>query len=159
EYAYRPVDPAQVPYCDFALAFARRHAPRFLHSHGALRSLDGLLGLLADGGIILINDYGPTQAGLADEFEHQRFSQSTSMGLNCALLRAYFGDGSRGRWVEPLEDGPGIYSRLLGRQPAHETVVCFYEQFGKAAVDRAEEPARQARALVQAGRLEAALPC
>jgi tetratricopeptide (TPR) repeat protein len=159
EYAYRPVEAARVPYRDFALAFARRHAPRFLHSHGALRSLDGLLGLLADGGFLLINDYGRTQAELADEFEHQRFSQSTSMGLNFALLRAYFGDGSRGRWVEPLEDRPGIYSRLLGRQPAHEAVVCFYEQFGKAAVDRAEEPARQARALVQAGRLEAALPC
>ena len=52
----------------------------------AIQSLEGLLGLLHEQGIVLINDYGQTEVTRTDDFEHQRFSQATSVGLNFPLL-------------------------------------------------------------------------
>ena len=75
------------PYADFALSFGPRISKRLLHSYGAIQCLEKLLGMLADGGFILVNDYGQTLTPREDEFEHQRFSLATFVGIN--------GEGSR----------------------------------------------------------------
>ena len=83
EYQYRPARREDIPYADFAMEQARRTGGLpVLHSHGALTCLEGLLGLLAEGGFILVNDYGQTKQVTAEEFEHQRFSLATFVGVN-----------------------------------------------------------------------------
>jgi tetratricopeptide (TPR) repeat protein len=85
-----------IPYIDFAVEFAREHPGHVLHNYGAIQCLEGLLGLLRPGGFILINDYGHVEPAPEADFEHQRFSKATGVGLNFPLLKAYFGEG-RGR--------------------------------------------------------------
>jgi hypothetical protein len=157
EYDYRPVDIRQVPYGDFAVALSRAHnVRRVLHNYGAIQCLERLLGLVRDDGFILANDYGPTQLAPAEEYEHQHFSEATFIGVNFPLLKAYFTDAKPHRWSEPAGERESIHARLLGHQPAPETVARFEECFGKAAWERVEEPARRARELLRTGRLEAA---
>jgi hypothetical protein len=72
EYDYRPVAAAALPHGPFALEFGRKKTKRLLHSYGAILCLEKLLGMLAEGGFILVNDYGQTQVTRDDEFEHQR---------------------------------------------------------------------------------------
>jgi hypothetical protein len=159
EYDYRSVDVSRIPYGDFATEFGRRHTRRVLHNYGAIQSLEGLLKLLREDGFILINDYGPTQLKPSEEYEHQRFSNATSIGLNFPLLKAYFADHRKYSWSEPEEENEHIHSRLLSHHPASATVETFKDRFGKASFERTREPARQARELVKAGRLEAAASC
>jgi len=79
-----------IPYLDFAVKFARQHGKRVVHNYGAIQCLERLLGLLHPGGFILMNEYGMTKISEEDDFEHQRFSQTTAVGLNFPLLKAYF---------------------------------------------------------------------
>ncbi len=77
---------------------------------------------------------------------HQRFSLATFVGVNFPLLREYFGEGKRCRYVEPAgEEGRGIHARLLAPKLAHEVFERFYERFGAAAHQRLQEPIQQAR--------------
>src|SRR6202007_1893483 len=115
EYDYRPVDRADVPLGDFAREYHHGHGKRVLHSYGAIQCLERLLDMVHDQGIILLADYGPTQPGGAEDFEHQRFSQATFVGVNFPELAAYFGGEGRGRWLDPGDEGAGIHARLLGR--------------------------------------------
>jgi tetratricopeptide (TPR) repeat protein len=156
EYDYRPVELAAVPYGEFARDFAHGHARRLLHSWGAIQCLERLLGLVADDGFLLGSDYGPTQLTGEEEFEHQRFSLATFVGVNFPLLAAYFGQGGRGRWLEPPDEGPSIHARLLSRAPGQDTVVAFYERLGKAERDRLQEPVEKARECARVGRFEMA---
>jgi tetratricopeptide (TPR) repeat protein len=158
EYDYRPVDPAKLPYADFAVEYGRRVSKRLLHSYGAIQCLEKLLPMLADGGFILTSEYGQTRNEREDEFEHQRFSLATAVGLNFSLLKTYFGDGKRCRYVEPYgEEGRGIHSRLLGHELPLEVVGAFTERFGEEAHRRLQEPIEKARACARAGRREMAL--
>ena len=93
EYDYRPVDVKTLPHGPFALDYGRRLTKRLLHSYGAIQSLEKLLDMVHDHGFILVNDYGQTQATREDEFEHQRFSLATFVGVNFPLLKAYFRRG------------------------------------------------------------------
>jgi tetratricopeptide (TPR) repeat protein len=156
EYDYRPVDPQTLPYGDFAVAFGRPRSRRLLHSYGAMQCLDRLLGLLHEQGFILINDYGPTQVTGADEFEHQRFSLATFVGVNFPLLRAYFGEVRGCGWQEPPGDSRGIHSRLLGQRLGLAASTRFSELFSDAAHAQLQEPVERARACRQAGRFELA---
>jgi len=156
EYDYRPVDPNTLPHGTFALDYGRRVTKRLLHSYGAIQSLERLLELVHPEGFILVNDYGQTQTTRDDEFEHQRFSLATFVGVNFPLLKAFFADGGRCQVVEPSGDGRGIHSRLLSRQPASETVTRFYERFGDPAKEAVEEPIQKARACLKSGRFELA---
>src|SRR5262249_35419295 len=134
----------------------RRTSRRVLHSWGALRALERLLELVPDGGFILANDYGQTQTTRDDEFEHQRFSLATFVGVNFPLLKAFFADGDRCQVIEPASEERGIHSRLLSKQPASETVARFFERFGDDARTKLEEPVQRARASLKAGRFELA---
>ncbi len=147
EYDYSPVDPQTLPHGAFAVEYGRTRTKRLLHSYGAIQCLDKLLGMLADGGFILVNDYGPTQLGRDDEFEHQRFSLATFVGVNFALLREYFGEQQRCVYLEPAgEEGRGIHARLLAPAAALDVRTCFSERFGDAAHQRLQEPIQKARA-------------
>ncbi len=109
--------------------------------------------MLAPGGFILVNDYGPTQTSGEDEFEHQRFSLATFVGVNFAELRAYFGEAKRCQYVEPAgEEGRGIHARLLGHALDGEVRVCFAERFGEAAHKRLLAPIEKARRMRGCGR-------
>ncbi len=156
EYDYQPVDVKTIPYGQFGYEYGRRSAKRLLLNHGAIQSLDRLLGMVQEGGFILINDYGQTQITFDDEFEHQRFSLATAVGLNFPLLKAYFADGPKCEWVEPFGEAGGIHSRLLGHKLHRETRGCFQDRFGKPAYDRRQEPLEKAPQCVQVGRFEMA---
>jgi len=157
EYDYRPVDYKTVPYGEFALQYARRgDSKRLLLSYGPMQSLEKLLDLVADDGFILINDYGQTQATREDEFEHQRFSLATFVGLNFPLLKAYFGEGDKYQWVEPTAEGEGIHSRLLGKDLAPAVRERFEACFNKAAQEKLQEPLVKARQCAKVGRFEMA---
>ncbi len=155
EYDYRPVDAKTLPLGEFASEFARKNTKRLLHSYGAIQSLERLLELVHADGFILANDYGPTQATAGDEFEHQRFSLATFVGVNFSLLKAYFGDG-RCQNVQPYSEGTSIHSRLLGQKLSYNTGLRFQERFSQAAAEQLHEPVKLARACVQAGRFELA---
>jgi tetratricopeptide (TPR) repeat protein len=156
EYDYQPVDVARLAYGAAAVHFARSHAGSGLHSYGAIQSLERLLGLFHERGFILINDYGSPGATNVEEFEPQRYTGSTFVAVNFALLKSYFADTGPYHWVEPAEDNGHIYSRLLGHHIGPETAACFAEQFSKAAFDATEEPLRAARNFIHQGRYEAA---
>ena len=156
EYDYRPVDVATLPHGKFALEFAQRMSKRMLHNYGAIRCLEKLLDLVHDDGMILINDYGQTQVTRDDEFEHQRFSLATFVGVNFPLLKEFFSDKAKYQWIEPSGDGRGIHSRLLGRKFGSDTILRFYERFGDAANAKLQEPLHKARACIKMGRFELA---
>src|SRR5438105_380364 len=146
-----------MPYSEFAIDLGRMLTKRLLHSYGAIHCLDRLLGMLTDGGFILVNDYGQTQITRDDEFEHQRFSLATFVGVNFSLLREFFGGGKRCRYEEPSgDDGRGIHSRLLGHRLDSETTLAFHQRFSEAAHKRLAEPIEKARACGNAGRFELA---
>ncbi len=115
EYEFRAVDPATLPYADLLAEYARTTDGYLVHNYGALTCLDQLSKRLDSQGFILINDYGEVETATAKEdFEHQRFSGSTAVGVNFALLKAHFARSPAHAWVEPTEENPSIHSRLLG---------------------------------------------
>ena len=133
---------------------------RMLHNYGALQCLEKLLALVHDDGMILINDYGQTQVTRDDEFEHQRFSLATFVGVNFSLLKEFFSDKDKYQWIEPPGNiSRGIHSRLLGHKFGSETVVHFYEKFGEAANTKIQEPLQKARACLKMGRFELVRIC
>jgi hypothetical protein len=90
EYRYFPVSLDRLPHADFLARYTRGHKGSVLYNYAALQSLERLLPLLVDDGFILINDYGYVEPTSTQELEHQRFSNATAVGLNFALLKAYF---------------------------------------------------------------------
>src|SRR5262249_47387241 len=145
EYDYRPVDLAALPYGAFATEYARRTSRRLLHSWGAIQSLERLLELVDERGFVLANDYGQTQVTREDEFEHQRFSLATFVGVNFPQLKAYFGESGLGDFLEPSGDPErGIHARLLGKSLAPDVRQRFEECFGGAAQRRLQEPVLRA---------------
>jgi tetratricopeptide (TPR) repeat protein len=156
EYDYRPVDVSTLPLGQFALEWGRDHTKKLLHSYGAIQSLERLLELVRPDGFILANDYGQTQTAVRDEFEHQRFSLATFVGVNFSLLKAYFDGGNRCQYVEPFGESTSIHSRLLGHQLGSETRQRFQESFGQAAAEHLQEPLVKARECLRVGRFELA---
>jgi tetratricopeptide (TPR) repeat protein len=157
EYDYRHVDAKKLPYADFVLEFARRHSKNMLHSYGAIQSLVQLLDIINDHGFILINDYGHSRIAREEDFEHQRFSYATALGLNFPLLKAYFGDSGECQWLEPAgDDERGIHTRLMSKRPSYDLRMQFSQVFSKSAFEALEDPIKKARTLTQYGRFELA---
>jgi tetratricopeptide (TPR) repeat protein len=156
EYDCRPVDPRTLPYGEFAVEFGRTRARKVLLNFGAIQCLERLLGLLHDDGFILMNEYGFTQLARDEDFEHQRFSLTTAVGLNFPLLKAYFAEGRRAQWFEAGGDSRGICSRMIGHKVPHEAGVRFYERFSDAAHQRLRDPIEKARTCAKSGRFELA---
>jgi tetratricopeptide (TPR) repeat protein len=157
EYDYRPVDVNTLPHGPFAFEQARRFARRYLHSYGAIQSLERLLDLVDDRGFILASDYGQTQTTREDEFEHQRFSLATFVGVNFPLLKQFFGESGRCDYLEPTGDQDrGIHTRLLGRKVPPEVSLAFEQRFGAAAQQKQQEEWDRARECARVGRFELA---
>jgi tetratricopeptide (TPR) repeat protein len=157
EYDYRPVDVASLPHGPFAFDHARRFARRLLHSYGALQSLERLLELVDERGFILASDYGQTQTTREDEFEHQRFSFASAVGVNFPLLKQFFGESGRCEYLEPTGDQDrGIHTRLLGKQVAPEVSLAFEQRFGAAAQQKQQQEWDRARQCARVGRFELA---
>jgi tetratricopeptide (TPR) repeat protein len=157
-YDYRPVEPGQVPYEDFVAGLARVVPDRpVIHNHGVIRSLEALLRLVAGGGFILLNDYGRVKGLAADDFEHQRFAQTTAAGLNFELLGAYFAQRRTCQWVVPPGQEEVLFARLLGEQLPEATRACFAEQFDPSRRSWRREPVQRAQQWVEVGRFQAAL--
>jgi len=156
EYDYRPVDVTKLPLGPFAVEFGRTKTKKLLHSYGAIQSLERLLELVRDDGFILANDYGQTQLSVKDDFEHQRFSLATFVGVNFSLLKGYFGDGGRCQYLEPYSESGSIHSRLLGRKPSYHTGLRFQERFSQDAAAKLQEPITKARECLRVGRFELA---
>jgi tetratricopeptide (TPR) repeat protein len=158
EYDFRPTETRELAYGDFIHEFGTRQRGCIVHSYGAIQSLESLLPLLHDRGIILINDYGSTEVEQAvPGFEHQRYAGATFVGLNFGLLREYFGTSQKCGWFEPVEDKPNIHSRLLGRAVAGNVVQHFQDLFSKANFEGIRAPHGVARGLVNAQRFESAV--
>lgn len=137
--------------------YGRRWGKRLLLSYGAIQSLERLLDLVHDRGFILVNDYGQTEIAREDEFEHQRFSLATFVGLNFPLLKAYFGDHGKCRWEEPHGgDSGGIHSRLLSHSAGNDVCGKFQELFGSVHQAKLHEPLQKARECIRVGRFELA---
>jgi len=156
EYDYRPVDVKKLPLGPFAVDFGRTKTKKLLHSYGAIQSLERLLELLRDDGFVLANDYGQTQLSVNDDFEHQRFSLATFVGVNFSLLKAYFGEGGRCQYVEPYSESGSIHARLLGRKLSYHTGLRFQERFSQDAAAKLQEPISKARECLRVGRFELA---
>ena len=176
EYDYRPVDVKKLPHGEFALAFSKtiesadrsrkqltpppdlgKAGPtRLLHSYGAIQCLERLLELVKDDGFILMNDYGQTQLSKEDEFEHQRFSLATFVGVNFPLVQDYFSDRTKGELVDPMNDDTSMHARLLGKRVASETRDRFAECFSQRAATQLQEPLQKARGCGKVGRFELA---
>jgi tetratricopeptide (TPR) repeat protein len=157
EYDYREVRVEDLPYGEFALDYGRQHTQHFLHNYGAIKCLEKLLGLLHHQGFILVNDYGQTQVTKEVEFEHQRFSSASFVGLNFPLLKEYLEGKKICQWVEPSEDSAHIYSRMLGKSIPDETAHEFTDLFSKTRYEWVHQPWNLSRAFLQSGRIEAAL--
>ncbi len=154
EYDFQPVDVKHIPYASPAIKLARSaKQPSILHNYGAIQCLDRLLPMLREGGFILINDYGSTKLENADDFQHQRFSQSTFIGLNFPLLRHCFSGGPFGTWHEPDEGADAsVHARLLGHKLADHTVECFQHVFHQNYRKQLQQPIDRARLCVKTGR-------
>jgi hypothetical protein len=155
EYDYRPIRTDELPYQEFVDAFARREKGTVVYNHGAIAYLRKLLPLVQPWGFVLANDYGSAEFVTAN-FEHQRYTGSTFVGVNFALLKEYFTTVAPVHWAEPAEDNGRIFSRMLGHNLHPDVVSVFRERFAKAAWERMEEPTQAARAHVGQGRVEAA---
>jgi hypothetical protein len=157
EYQFRPVEGERIPFTDFAMDQVELSEGKpLLHNYGALICLEATLELLAEGGIILISDYGQP-SDTAEEFQHQRFSQSTAVGINFPLLERYFSMHNRVSWNKPPSDDASVNSRLLMHRPQPEVVARFEKCFGGSAREWLDEPAKRAREAGAIGRLQAAL--
>lgn len=156
EYDYRPVDPKTIPHGEFAVTYGRPRTKRLLLNYGAVQSMEKLLDLVHNEGFLLINDYGQTQITLNDEFEHQRFSLATAVGLNFPLLKNYFGETRSYDWLEPVGEDRGIHARLLSKQVSSAVSLRFQEVFGQPAHEKREDPLKKARECLRVGRFELA---
>jgi tetratricopeptide (TPR) repeat protein len=112
--------------------------------------------MTCDDGLILINDYGQTMMSREDEFEHQRFSMATFVGVNFPLLERYFNQPNKGHWIQPHDEAGGIHSRLLCHKRVDKVITTFWERFSKAAYDHLHEPIELARTWARSGRFEMA---
>jgi tetratricopeptide (TPR) repeat protein len=157
EYDYQPTTLKKAPYGEFAHRYCEGKAKRLLVNFGAMQCLTKLIDLVHEQGFILMNEYGTSKRSLDDDFEHQRFSYATAVGLNFPMLQTYLTQDSTTQMLEPDGDEErGIHTRLLSRQPAAERDARFKDVFGKASFEKLEEPIRKARSCVQYGRFELA---
>lgn len=155
EASFLPVS-QPYPYMDEALAFGHDW-PRVMLNYGAMEYLERAIAGLEDAGIVLINDYGMTQAsesvGLGSI---QRFGPTTAMGINFPLLAHHL--SSRGvKVTRPAQDEQlPLHPMLIASQSLPATETCFRETFSWESVCEMNAPAEAARKHIEGGRIEQA---
>ena len=144
------------PYMDEALTFGHGW-PRVMLNYGAMEYLERALAGLEDAGIVLINDYGMTQAsesvGLGSI---QRFGPTTAMGINFPLLAHHL--SSRGvKVTRPAQDEQlPLHPLLIASRSLPGTETRFQETFSWETVREMNAPAEAARKHIEGGRVEQA---
>lgn len=155
ETAFMP-SPEPRPFADEALAVGHE-ADRAILNYAALESLDACVELLEPAGFVVLNDYGCLQADqMAAQAATQRFGSSAALGLNFPLLEHHL--AARGRHVtRPEQDALlPVHPRLVMRAEHPRTRQAFLELWSGDAHRAFELPQEQARAHIEAGRLEPA---
>lgn len=158
ETAFRPCRPG-LPYLEEALACSPG-VERIVLNHGALACLEVCVQQLQGRGMILVNDYGPTERSqIPGHAASQRFGPTSALGLNFPLLEEFL--LARGcAVVRPDEDeGRSIHARLVAKGRLPQTQAAFLNRFGGAACRFFEGPLHEARQHVAAGRRQEALDC
>jgi tetratricopeptide (TPR) repeat protein len=157
EYDFQTCDLGALPFGTIAFDFARTRSKRSVLNFGAIQCLSELVKLLTPDGFILMNEYGVSTTEVNADFEHQRFSLATAIGLNFPLLEYYFSTVEKLVWLEaPGDSERGIHSRLLGKSVGTETRVTFVSLFQKYHLDGLQAPIVKARQCVNSGRFELA---
>jgi len=157
DYVYEPGDPAIIPFAEFGIAYAQSKGMNYLwHSYGAIQCLEALLPLVHSHGFLLLNDYGHEDDVAPEDFEHQRFSSATFVGLNFPLLQAYFADHQHNAWLVPPGEEESIHARLLGQVLSEPVTKGFKELFCADNPKVSEDHLKAARDSIAVGRLEAA---
>ena len=154
---FRPLELDALPHAPFAV---RQGTPGqyVLHSHSAIECLEALRARLRRGGFLLLSDYG--QAGPAaskEPWEHQRFGPTAAIGVNFALLGAFFQAMPGCDWVAPAADPEALICRLLGWGLDPGVVQTFQRLFDKAASEWCYRPREKARAFAKKRHTEAVL--
>jgi tetratricopeptide (TPR) repeat protein len=154
---FRPLALDALPHAPFAV---RQGAPGqyVLHSYGAIECLRALRTRLQRGGFILLSDYGQTGSAASNEpWEHQRFGPTAAIGLNFALLGAFFQAAPGCDWVAPPADPDSLICRLVGWGLDPAVGRAFQRLSDKATREWCYRPLEKARAFADKKRTEAAL--
>jgi tetratricopeptide (TPR) repeat protein len=144
------------PYMDEALAFGHGW-PRIMLNYGAMEYVERVRAGLEDAGLILINDYGMTQASESTGLGSiQRFGPTTAMGINFPLLAHHL--SSRGAKVtRPAQDEQlPLHPMLIASRSLPGTEARFQETFSWEALREMNAPAEAARKHIEGGRIEQA---
>lgn len=127
-----------------------------LHSGGALRALEQVLGLnLRSDGLVLYRDYGPATAERANSNHvYQHYGPSTGTGINHFLLdrwlqRPQTEGGAGAQVTQPMAEGEAsIKTRMVARAALPQTRAAFELHFDIRAFDGLETAIANARILV-----------
>jgi Flp pilus assembly protein TadD len=154
EAVFRAQGAAEVPGVEAALAAAAPGDPVVL-PFGALQCLERTAEALADGGFILVNDYGPTRKTPAGaRAVSQRFGTTTALGVNFPLVEARLAEAGLTVTAPSADEERTLHTRLVTRQPRAGLLNTLEARFGSAGRSEVERPLAEARAALAAGRLD-----
>jgi len=165
-----------LPFMEFEADFRPDGADRLLHvqavlddtpdskravlNHGAIRCLGACLDALDPGGLILVNDYGPTQVDQVDGMAHvMRFGASLACCLHFPFLERHFSSLGWAVHKPKGDDDRMIHSRLFCKPACEGTVRSFHDQCGDDRYTKADRICSAAVEHINAGRLHGALDC
>jgi tetratricopeptide (TPR) repeat protein len=155
EVAFQAVG-AHSAYLEQALCAAGA-ADAILVNDGALECLQRLRHLVDRNGFVLVNDYGPTEAGESRDYGgSQRFGRTTAHAINFPVFDAL----ASADWILSVPDQDrerSIHSRLLAAGGLPGTRAAFLDRFSAAAQQHFERPLAEARDHAAAGRKHDAL--
>ncbi len=147
---------ASYPHIQEALTFAH-DAPRMVLNYAAIEAIEKMLGRLALGGFVLIDDYGPVRTADGPAMgSTNRFGSSAAAGLNFPFLDHHFSSNGAGVAAPDQDERLPIHPRLFTRSAIPETRRAFHEIFDWSAHQKQADPQERARQHVDAGRFEAA---
>lgn len=155
EAAFLPVS-RNYPHMDEALTFGHEW-PRIMLNYGAAEYIERVLEGLDKNGLILVNDYGMTQAsesvGLGSI---QRFGPTAAMGINFPLLAYHFSSRAF-RAIRPeQDDNLPLHPLLFLTREMQLTEKRFQETFAWETHRKMNAPSESARKFLEGGHVEQA---
>lgn len=118
-----------------------------VNSFGALALLRRLGSRLHEHGCMIVNDYGTEFEDSGQDFEHQRYSGATFVGVHFQTLGKQLEDSSELAMIAPVKGVPSLHSRLIVKKHCSELQQEFDCQFG---LDASEEDRKKHQIAVQA---------
>jgi Tfp pilus assembly protein PilF len=140
----------------FEAASAGGGSQQLIHSYGAVRFVEEVLGLLGPDGHFIGVDYS-CDAVQAEPLEFQVFGASIAAPVNFSQLIAHAQARPDCIVGVPTEDPTSLQARLFARAEAPpEVTELFPLLYCREAAERSAAPLQEALSLVQGGRYEAA---